>query len=155
MTIKSQTETKVHGAAEMGVLAQTSTPAAEAKEMLSLFASVGARHSDVTLKNERTNKTTFDRGRTVNGLSNSLPSLLSRSEREQIDIIIRPLSRTPLIQFDDLSQKSIEKIREFSFAIIETSRGNFQAWLAVTDVGEDTARSLNHSQAERRRRQSL
>jgi hypothetical protein len=110
--------------------------------MLSLFASVGAHHFDVTLKDERTGETLFDRGRTINGLTNSLPSLLSRAVLEQIDIIIRPLSKTPLIQLDDLTPASIEKVRGVSFAIIETSRGNFQAWIAVLDATEDTARQL-------------
>src|SRR5262249_17282674 len=113
--------------------------------MLSLFASVGAHHFDVTLKNERSGKTRFDRNRTINGLANSLPSLLSRAELEQIDIIIRPQSKTPLIQLDDLPPESVKKVKDFPFAIIETSRGNFQAWLAVRDATEDIARRLKES----------
>lgn len=124
------------------ILSEATTPTTEAKEMLCLFASVGAHHFDVTLKNERSGKTIFDRGRTINGLITSLPSLLSRAVLEQIDIIIRPLSNTPLIQLDDLTPTNIERVKEFAFAIIETSRGNFQVWLAVTDANEETARRL-------------
>ena len=113
--------------------------------MLSLFASVGATHFDVTLKDERIDKTSFDRGRTANGLKTSLPSLLSHSELEQIDIIIRPLSKTPLIQLDDLTPAVVERVKRFSFAVIETSRGNFQVWLAVVGATEDTARRLKRS----------
>jgi hypothetical protein len=139
------TETKKeHGGA---AVRETTTPVAatEGRVMLSLFASVGAHHFDVTLKDERTGKTSFDKGRTVNGLTVSLPSLLRRAECEEIDIIIRPLSKTPLIQLDDLAPAIAERVREFSFAIIETSRGNFQAWLAVTDATEATARRLKEA----------
>lgn len=113
--------------------------------MLSLFSSVGATHFDVTLKNERTGEISFDRGRTVNGLANSLPSYLSRADRDEIDIIVRPLSKTPFIQLDDLTPANVERVKEFSFAIIETSRGCFQAWLAITDASEDTARRLKNT----------
>jgi len=113
--------------------------------MLSAFASVGANFFDVTLKDERTGKTSFDRRRTLNGLSLSLTSLLYRSEAEGLDIIIRPISKTPLIQLDDLTAESVQRVKEFSFAIIETSRGNFQAWLAVSDASEETARELRAS----------
>src|ERR1051326_5362760 len=80
------------------------TAITEAREMLSVFASVGAHHFDMTLKDERI--------------------------------------KTPLIQLDGLAPANAERIREFSFAILETSRGNFQAWLAVADATEDTARQL-------------
>lgn len=138
-----QTSKEEHGAAALRK-AITSTATTEAREMLSLFASVGAHHFDVTLKNERTGKTFFDRGRTINGLANSLPCLLSHAALEQLDLIIRPLSKTPLIQLDDLTPASVERVKEFSFAIIETSRGNFQVWFAVTDANEDTARRLKN-----------
>lgn len=137
-----KTETiKEHGGAAL-IEATTPTAIAEAREMLLLFASVGAHHFDVTLKDEQTDKTSFDRRRTLNGLTTSLPSLLSRAALEQIDIIIRPLSQTPLIQLDDLAPAAVERVKGFSFAIIETSRGNFQAWLAVRDATEDIARRL-------------
>lgn len=137
-----KTETKKeHGGAALSE-ATPPTATTEAREMLSLFASVGAHHFDVTLKDERTDKTLFNRGRTISGLANSLPSLLSRAVLEQIDIIVRPVSKTPLIQLDDLTPTNIERVKEFAFAIIETSRGNFQVWLAVTDANEETTRRL-------------
>ena len=113
--------------------------------MLSAFASVGATHFDVTLKDERSGETSFDKGRTLNGLTLSLASLLYRAERDGQDIIVRPISKTPLIQLDDLTAESVQRVKEFSFAIIETSRGNFQAWLAVTDAEEMTARQLKEA----------
>jgi hypothetical protein len=123
------------------------TPAAEAMEMLCVFASVGATHFDVTLKDEQSGKISFDRGRTVNGLSLTLPSLLQRADAEGLDIIIRPRGKneTEFIQLDDLTAESVEKVRPFAFAVIETSRGNFQAWLCVTDAEETTARRLREA----------
>lgn len=114
-----------------------------AREMLSLFASVGATHFDVTLKDERIDKKiSFERRRTLDGLFTSLPSLLTRAAAEQLDIIVRPQSKTPLIQLDDLTPAGVERVRAFAFAVIETSRGSYQAWLSVTDASEDTARKL-------------
>lgn len=114
----------------------------EAKTMLSVFASVGATHFDVTLKDERTGAIKFDKGRTVHALSLDLPSLLQRAEANGLDIIVRPVSKTPLIQLDDLSAEGVQRVKAFAFAIIETSRGSFQAWFAVEDATEDTARRL-------------
>ncbi len=123
-------------------LAQARTLLPEAREMLSLFASVGAHHFDVTVKDDRAKKGTMERGRTMRGLTLSLSEFLALSLREQKSIIIRPRADTPLIQLDDLTAEAIERVRGFYFFIIETSRGNFQAWVSVTDAGEDTARAL-------------
>lgn len=136
-------KTEEHGGAAFHE-AKTPTTTTESERMLSVFASVGATHFDVTLKDERSGKTSFDKGRTLNGLSLSLPSLLYRAERDGQDIIIRPRGKTEtdLIQLDDLTAESVQRVRAFAFAIIETSRGNFQAWLCVPGADETTARRL-------------
>lgn len=141
-----KTQDKEHGGAAFEK-ATTPTTTTEAKAMLSAFASVGATHFDLTLKNEQTGKTSFDRGRTINGFSLSLASLLYRAEAEGVDIIIRPRGRneSALVQLDDLTAESVQKVRGFAFAVIETSRGNFQAWLCVTDADETTARRLRET----------
>ncbi len=145
-TVMMKTQDKEHGGATFQE-ATTPTTTTEARAMLSAFASVGTTHFDVTLKDEQSGKTSFDPSRTVNGLTLCLASLLQRAEREQIDIIVRPRGKNEneLIQLDDLTAESVQKVRAFSFAIIETSRGNFQAWLAVTDANEMTARQLRES----------
>ena len=137
------TETKEHGGAVLHE-ATTPTTTTEARAMLSAFASVGATHFDVTLKDEQSGKTSFDKGRTLNGLTLSLTSLLYRAKANGQDIIIRPRGKneTDLIQLDDLTAERVQKVRAFAFAIIETSRGNFQAWLCVTDANDATARRL-------------
>jgi hypothetical protein len=136
-------KTKEHGGAAFH---EATTPATttEARAMLLAFASVGATHFDVTLKDEQSGKTSFDKGRTLNGLTISLTSLLYRAERDSQDIIVRPRGKneTDLIQLDDLTAESVQRVRAFAFAIIETSRGNFQAWLCVTGADETTARRL-------------
>lgn len=139
-------KTKEHGGAAFGQ-ATTPTTTTESRQMLSAFASVGATHFDVTLKDERNGKTSFDKARTLNGLALSLTSLLYRAEREQIDIIVRPRGKneTEFIQLDDLTAESIQRVRPFSFVIIETSRGNFQAWLCVTGADETTARRIREA----------
>jgi hypothetical protein len=141
-----ETQEKEHGGAAFDE-ATASTTTTEARAMFSAFASVGATHFDVTLKDERSGKTLFDRGRTVNGLSLSLNSLLYRAEREQIDIIVRPRGRNEkqFIQLDDLTAENVQRVKKFAFIVIETSRGNFQAWLCVTDADKDTARQLRES----------
>lgn len=141
-------ETKTEGARGAAFEeAAAPTTATEGRQMLLTFASVGATHFDVTLKEEQSGKTSFDRGRTINGLSLSLPSLLYRAESQGLDIIVRPRGRNEneFIQLDDLTAESVEMVRAFAFAVIETSRGNFQAWLCVTDAGEMTARQLRES----------
>lgn len=138
-----KTKTEEHGGAAFHE-ATTPTTTTEARAMLLAFASVGATHFDVTLKDEQSGQTAFDKGRTLNGLTISLTSLLYRADRDGQDIIIRPRGKNEneLIQLDDITAESVQKVRAFSFAIIETSRGNFQAWLAVTDADEITARQL-------------
>ncbi len=141
-----KTKTEEHGGAAFHK-ATTPTTTTEARAMLLAFASVGATHFDVTLKDEQSGQTAFDKGRTLNGLTISLASLLYRAERDGQDIIVRPRGKNEneLIQLDDLTAESVQRVKEFSFAIIETSRGNFQAWLAVTDADENTARQLRKS----------
>ena len=121
----------------------TSTTLSEAEAMLVAFASVGATHFDVTMKNEQTGEVWFDRGRTISMMIGSLPSLFARAG-SILDIIVRPHGQNTrsFIQLDDLTAIEVQKVRDFAFAIIETSHENYQAWLYVTDADEMTARRL-------------
>lgn len=125
------------------------TTATEAEVRLSAFANAGDTHFDVTLKNELTGKVWFDRGRTVNALLTFLPALLHRAESQGLDIIIRPRGKNThsLIQLNDLTAEGVQKVRAIAFAIIETSRGNYQAWISVTDAKETTAKTLREQTA--------
>src|SRR5215212_6307479 len=103
-----KTKTEEHGGAAFHEAA-TSTTTTEAKAMLLAFASVGATHFDVTLKDEQSGQTAFDKGRTLNGLTISLTSLLYQAERDGQDIIVRPRGKNEneLIQLDDLTAQSV------------------------------------------------
>lgn len=99
----------------------TSTTLSEAEAMLAAFASVGATHFDVTMKNEQTGEVWFDRGRTIGMMIGSLPSLFARAG-SILDIIVRPHGQNTrsFIQLDDLTAIEVQKVRDFAFAIIET-----------------------------------
>ena len=52
---------------------------------------------------------------------------------KRTDTIIRPLAARArsLIQLDDLSPSQLDRVRGFSFLVLETSPESLQAWLAV------------------------
>ena len=57
--------------------------------------------------------------------------------------IIRPRANSAtLIQLDDLDSAKAERVAAHAFMVLETSPGNFQAWVAVKDAPEDLARRL-------------
>ncbi len=43
-----------------------------------------------------------------------------------------------LIQLDDLPGPALDKLHPVAFLILETSPGNFQAWVAVDNPGQGT-----------------
>jgi hypothetical protein len=47
-----------------------------------------------------------------------------------------------LIQLDDLDSAKADRVAAHAFMVLETSPGNFQAWVAVKDAPEDLARRL-------------
>lgn len=143
-----KTISEEHGGLTDGEAMTMEAAATEAEAMLSTFASVGATHFDVTLKDQETGKVWFERGRAASELIGSLPSLLERAGQE-MDIIVRPRGdhASCLIQLDDLTAEGVQMVRDVAFAIIETSRDNFQAWVAVAQAGETTAGRLRKQMA--------
>jgi hypothetical protein len=115
-----------------------------ALEMVSVFASVGAERFDLTHTNLQEEKRGFRPKQTLEQIRGSLPYLLPSSVRRQNNVIIRPHSAVAdLIQLDDLKPETLEKVKPVAFLVIETSPGNFQAWVAVAgDPGKDFARRL-------------
>ncbi len=128
------------------------TPATETREalaMLSAFASVGARSFDVTMTDIEGNKTGFQSSRSVEQLRGTIGKALQAAKSLRQNYIIRPRSTKPsLIQLDDLDSAKIKRLEPHAFMIIETSPGNFQAWVAVSDApaeaeaGKDFARQF-------------
>jgi hypothetical protein len=105
--------------------------------MLSTFRTFGALSFYVTITDVDGNFVAAGE-RTFEKLSSTLPTLLSAVEARRCKVIVRPITSTPLIQLDDLSTKSAERVRDVAFLVLETSRGNFQAWLSVADQVEAT-----------------
>ena len=116
--------------------------AGAALRMLDLFASVGVQFFDITHTNIDEQKRGFRRKRSLEETRTSMPYLVDSASRRQNNVIVRPY-RPPaalLVQLDDLNAASIERLRPAAFLILNTSPGNFQAWVAVTnDTGATDA----------------
>ena len=121
-----------------------SSEVAEASVMLDLFQGLGVQCFSLTFTDDTGRKVTFRRNRSVELLRSELPSLLFTSCEKQLNVIVRPISaRTlSLIQLDDLSASQLDRLRRFSFLVLETSPENFQAWVAVTDASPETIRRV-------------
>ena len=113
--------------------------------MLECFASVGADGFDVTSTNRHGDKVGFRRAVGLEALRRFLPMMLDRTTRDEQNLIVRPLSRRAVfIQLDDLSAEAMERVKPAAFMGLETSPGNYQAWVAL-DTGacdKDFARRL-------------
>jgi len=100
--------------------------------MLEAFGSVGAETFDLTLTNLGGEKIGFHRGKSPGELRRDLPTLLDQATERQQNIILRPRGRrVAFIQLDDLPASGIETVKASSFLALETSPGNFQAWIAL------------------------
>jgi DNA primase RepB-like protein len=113
----------------------------EAFRMLDTFASVGATHFDLTHLNLDGEKRGFRPQQTLAQLKNSLPRLFPGATERQNNIIVRPHSDTAqLIQLDDLKADALDRLHDVAFLTLQTSPGNHQAWVAVSDLkkGEET-----------------
>jgi hypothetical protein len=111
--------------------------------MLDLFEGLGVRSINLTVTNDAGQKVAF-KHYTVGMFRTALPGLLLASSEQQLNVIVRPmpLPDLSLIQLDDLTSSQVDRVRAMSFLVLETSPGNFQAWLAVEDADADTARRV-------------
>jgi hypothetical protein len=125
----------------------SSASVAEASVMLDLFESLGVRSINLTITDEAGRKVAFKRYTTVEMLRAALPGLLLASTEQRLNVIVRPLAprALSLIQLDDLTSSQVDRVRAMSFLVLETSPGNFQAWLAVRDADADIARRLKRA----------
>ena len=113
--------------------------------MLDTFASVGARHFDVTFLDIEGKKRGFRPNQTTRQVKTSLPLLFPGLPERQNSLVVRPHSDTStLIQLDDLKADTLARLRDMAFVALQTSPGNHQAWVAVTglDDPKDFARRL-------------
>lgn len=113
----------------------------EAFRMLDTFASVDATHFDLTHLNLDGEKRDFRPHQTLTQLKNSLPRLFPGATARQNNIIVRPTSdTTQFVQLDDLDEEKLKRIGEAAFLTLQTSPGNHQAWVGLSDLknGEET-----------------
>ena len=116
---------------------------AEALRMLELFASVGATHFDVTHTNLDGEKRGFRNNRSSAEVMRSMPYLVESAARRQNNVIVRPrVEGTVCIQLDDLDRRKADAIAPAAFLTLETSPGNYQAWVAVQDAPTGTTARL-------------
>src|ERR1017187_5004878 len=105
---------------------------AEAQAMLDAFASVGATRFDVTWTTRAGDKEWFRRGMSLADLTRTLPSMLDSAPGKQRNVIVRPHGpAVTFIQLDDLKAANLTRLAPAVFLALETSPGNFQAWLAM------------------------
>jgi hypothetical protein len=62
-----------------------------------------------------------------------MPFLVASAPRRQNNVIVRPHHPPAvlLVQLDDLKSAGVDRVRDVAFLVLETSSGNFQAWVAV------------------------
>jgi len=127
-----------------GRRSQPSSEIAEASVMLDLFQGFGVQCFSLTFTDDTGRKVAFKRNRSVESLRSELPALLFTSSEKRLNVIVRPIasSNLSLIQLDDLSASQLDRVRGFSFLVLETSPENFQAWVAVRDASPETIRRV-------------
>jgi RepB DNA-primase from phage plasmid len=108
----------------------------KALAMLNAFASVGATAFDVSLTDieQEPVKGLQRPGENIEQLRRRIGRDLQDGERNRHNVIIRPRSTTALlVQLDDFSAAKTERMEPFAFMTVNTSPGNYQVWLAVSD----------------------
>jgi hypothetical protein len=101
----------------------------EVQAMLDVCASVGARAVDLTLTGRSGEKEWFRRNLPLAELGRMLPAMLDDATAKKRNVIIRPHGPgVTLLQLDDLKAHQLPAV---AFVALETSPGNYQAWLAL------------------------
>jgi hypothetical protein len=114
-----------------------------ARDMLESFASVGAKTFDLTFTTLQGKKARFQKQQTLEHLLRAMPAQLDTAISLQNNVIVRPHGPAVFIQLDDLSREAMERVRPAAFVGLETSPGNYQAWVAMSEGGDkDFARRL-------------
>ena len=116
----------------------------EAQAMLDSFASVGATRFDLTWTTHAGEKEYFRRNVSLAELARTLPGMLDDASARQRNVIVRPHGPgVTFIQLDDLKAPALPRLAPAVFLALETSPGNFQAWVAIADAEDkDFARRL-------------
>jgi hypothetical protein len=115
-----------------------------AQAMLDAFISVGTTDFDVTWTNAAGDKERFRRDVSASELSRTMASLLDDAIHRQRNLIVRPHGPgISFVQLDDLKANQLPPLAASAFLALETSPGNFQAWIALAgSEDKDFARRL-------------
>jgi hypothetical protein len=119
-------------------------PATEARDMLAIFASVGARQFDLTVTDINSSKVFFKRAQPFAELSRDMPAILEGAASRQRNVNIRPYAANLyFVQLDDLGPDMLARLAPAVFLTINTSPGSYQAWAAIPgDQDKDFAGRL-------------
>ena len=119
----------------------------EALRMLEAFVSVGVKRFSVTQTNLLQVKVAFRPGLNVGAMRIFLPAAVGWMWERQQNLIIRPdgAAGHVLAQLDDLDAQKLERIAPRAFLTLETSPGNYQAWLAIEGASDDLVRRMVRS----------
>src|SRR5919109_4452376 len=113
----------------------------QAGQMLETFARLGVQYFDLTQTDLDGHLLSFRSGLKYEWFHRWMPPLLRAAIEQQRNLIVRPRGATAaLIQLDDLGGEVLERVRTAAFLTLTTSRGNYQAWVAVRDGDPDFAR---------------
>jgi hypothetical protein len=117
-----------------------------ARAMLDAFGSVGAKTFDLTITSRKGEKVRFRRGVSPENLRSVMPAELGEAAALEHNVIVRPHGPGAVfIQLDDLSAEVMRQVQAVSFMGLETSPGNYQAWIATPEATEDFIRQLRHA----------
>ncbi len=104
----------------------------EARAMLDIFGSVGATRFDVTWTNRAGDRERYWRGVILAELKRTLPGMLDAATAGERNVIVRPRGDgVTFIQLDDLKADQLARPAPAVFLALETSPGNYQAWVAL------------------------
>ena len=122
---------------------------AQALDLLNAFASVGVKAFDVTFTDLQGKKLPkgFYGNRHVHQLRHLIRLMLPDATAHQHNVILRPRppAGTELVQLDDLAEPEIDRLGPVSLVVLQTSPGNYQAWVAVEGPAPDLPRRLRQA----------
>lgn len=113
----------------------------DALRSIEAFESVGADTFGVTLRDEVRKAGTEYKHDSGSDLTAQLNNYFQRNADTMTSIIVRPRGAV-LIQLDDLLASQVERLRQFSFLIVETSAENYQVWIALPKGTDEKTRQL-------------
>jgi hypothetical protein len=118
----------------------------EAETMIAAFARAGCDQFDVTLKSLDGEKKHFRRNVSCTRLKSGLADLIKMAEHDLLSIIVRPHSKSvAFIQLDDISEAIASQLTPHSCCVLETSEGNYQAFVAVVRLDRTAKETVRNA----------